>query len=209
MNNKCNRCNWEIAQLNLSDEQKLEVLSLLKQDLKLFAIQYLHQKLQFNLTEAKGIILHSNKDFGVCHRCDYAELAKDNMECPKCKAFNYNLKVQSTFNQEFCEHLEWKLDFDDLGDERLKGFWCDGVDHFPSEIKSLFKSNLAKKRVVKTKAWIGKTGQDIYEMEIFFGEKSIENYLQNKSLLDCIPENNYKNWIEIDPILKSIKVKLK
>lgn len=209
MNKKCNRCNWEIAQLNLDEEQRLEILSLLQQDLKLFAIQYLNQKLKFNLTEAKGIILHSNKNFGKCHRCDFEKLEEENIDCPKCKAFNYNLKIHSSFNQEFCEYLERKLDFDHLGNERVKGFWCDGIDHFPSDIKSLLKSILEKTKVIKTTAWIGKDGQDIYEMEIFFGENSLKNYQQNSSLIDCIPVENYKDWIEINPDSKTIKVKLK
>ena len=209
MNKKCKRCNWEIAKLKLTEEQRLEIRSLLSQDLKMFAIQHLHQNLKISLTEAKGIILHLNKEFGKCIRCDFENLKEENIECPKCKAFNYNLKIQTPFNEEFCTHLEWKLDFNDLDNESLKGFWCDGVNHFPPDAKSLSKSNLEKNRVIKTTAWIGKDGQDIYQMEITFREISIDYYLQDKSLIDCIPEGNYKEWIGIDPESKTIKVKLR
>lgn len=209
MNKKCNRCNWEIAPLNLTEKQRLEIWSLLNQDLKLFAIQELRQSLKINLTDAKGIVLHLNKEFGKCIRCNFEDLKEEKMECPKCKSFNYNLKIYSSFNQEFCSHLAWELDFDELDNERVKGFWCDGVDHIPSDIKSLFKANFEKNKVIRTNAWIGKDGQDIYQMEISFGEISIRNYLQNKSLIDCIPQNNFKDWIEINPNSKTIKAKLK
>jgi len=46
-------------------------------------------------------------------------------------------------------------------------------------------------------------------MKIFFGENSLENYQQNRSIVDCIPINNFQNWIKIDPDLKTIQVKLK
>lgn len=208
MNKKCKRCNWEIAQLNLTEEQRLEIRSLLNQDLKMFAIQQLNQNLRISLTEAKGIILHLHKGFGKCIQCNFDDLKEENTECPKCKAFNYNLKIQTPFNEEFCTHLERKLDFDNLDDDSVKGFWCDGVDHSPSDAKSLSKVNLEKNKVITTTAWIGKDGQDIYHMEISFGEMSIENYLQGKSLINCIPEGNFKDWIEIDLNSKTIRVKL-
>jgi hypothetical protein len=153
---------------------------LLNQDLKLLAIQELRHSLKINLTDAKGIALHLHKEFGKYIRCDFEDLKEENIKCPKCKAFNYNLKIQPVFNQEFCSHLAWKLNFDNLDDESVKGFWCDGVDHIPSDIQSLFKANFEKNKVISTNAWIGKDGQDIYQMEISFGEISIRNYLQKK-----------------------------
>ncbi len=42
-----------------------------------------------------------------------------------------------------------------------------------------------------------------------FGKKSIENYQNDVSLFDCIPEKNYNEWIRIDPSKLTIEIKLK
>lgn len=209
MNKRCKRCKWEISELNLSEEERLEIWGLLHQDLKLFAIQKLNRDLKISLKDSKGIVQHLNKEFGKCIKCNFNRLSEENIECPKCKAFNYNLKIQFPFDEEFCSHLEHKLDFDELEDERVKGFWCDGIDHFPRDMKSLSKANLEINKQVKTKAWIGKDGQGEYEMIINFGNHSIEKYKQNQSLINCIPDNNFKEWIRIEPEKKEIQIFLR
>lgn len=91
MNKKCNRCQWKIVELNWSEEQKLEIWGLVNQELRLFAVKKLRDNFNVNLKEAKGIVVHINKDFGKCIRCNFDQLSEENIECPKCKAFNYNL----------------------------------------------------------------------------------------------------------------------
>ena len=209
MTKKCKRCKWEISEFNLTEIQRLEIYGLINQDLKLFAIQKLKDELKLNLKEAKGIVLHLNKEYGNCIRCNFDKLKEEETECPKCKAFNYNLKIETSFNKEFCEHLEFKLDFDDLKKEEVKGFWCDGVDHIPNDIKSLSKTILAKNKEIKTNAWIGKDGQGEYKMTIKFGNQAIERYEQNQSLVNCIPTNDFQSWINISPEKKEIEIKLK
>ena len=93
MNNICSRCNWEIVALSLSDEQKNEILELLTQGLNLLAIQKVREEMQLSLIQAKGIFQHLNSEYGCCIRCNFKNLTKENMECPKCKAFNYNLRT--------------------------------------------------------------------------------------------------------------------
>ncbi len=208
MTQNCKQCKWEVKELNLDEEQNLEILGLLNQDLKLLAIQKLNQDLKFNLKDSKGIVMHLNKDYGNCIRCDFDKLVEENVECPKCKAFNYNLKFETSFNQEFCEYLERRLNFDELESKELNGFWCDGIDHIPSNMKSLLKVNLVKNREIKTNAWIGKDGQGEYKMTIKFGNKSIENYKKNQSLVTCIPIDDFQNWVFIEPDRKEIEVKL-
>lgn len=161
-----------------------------------------------SLRDAKATVAHINKDFGKCHRCNFDELIEENMDCPKCKAFNYNLKMELSFNQEFCTHLEYRLNFGELEDERVQGFWCDGIDYLPIEMRSLAKSVLRVNQEIKTKAWIGKSGQEIYEMTIRFGKESVENYLQNQSLIDCISKNSCKEWLKIEPEKKKVEIKL-
>ena len=208
MNLICEKCKSEVVGINFSEEQKLEIWALIAQDLKLFAIKKIRDEYKLSLRDAKIIGAHLNKEFGKCHRCDYEGLEGENIVCPKCKSFNYNLKMEHQFNEEFCNQLEWKLDFKELEDERLKGFWCDGVDHIPMKPVNLSQLRIRINKEIKTKAWIGKDGQDIYEMTIKLGEKSLANYELKQSLIDCIPEGNYKKWIKVDPEIKIIEVKL-
>jgi len=209
MKSTCKRCGNEIKELNFDEELKLEIWGMVNQDLKLFAVKKLIDEYKWSHKEAKVFIAHFNKEFGKCHRCNFEDLMEENIECPKCKSFNYNWKIESPFDQEFCSHLEYKLDFDELENEEVRGFWCDGVDNFPNDLKHLSKSNISKRRQLITRAWIGKGGQTIYKMLIKFGDKSVENYEENKSLIDCIPEGNYRDWIFIDPEKKEIEITLK
>ena len=165
--------------------------------------------MKLSLKDAKGIVAHLNKEYGNCIRCNFDKLTKENIECPKCKAFNYNLKIETSFNKEFCEHLEFKLDFDNLNRDEVKGFWCDGINHIPDDIKSLSKANLAKNKEIKTNAWIGKDGQGEYKMTIKFGNQSIEMYKQNQNLVNCIPTADFQNWINIAPEKSEIEITLK
>lgn len=179
------------------------------QGLELLAVKILIDEYKLSHKQAKVIVAHMNKEFGTCHHCNFENLTDESIECPKCKSFNYNFKLDTPFNQEFCTHLEYKLDFDHLGNDELRGFWCDGIDHIPRDITSLSKKNIEKKKRVNTKAWIGKDGQAEYEMEIIFGDESIAKYQKNAPLADCIPENNSKDWISIEPQKKWIQIRLK
>ena len=91
---KCKRCNWEIIELKFTEEQLLEIRALLIQGLKLNAIQKINQYFKIGLADAKGFVLHLNKEYGKCIRCDFNDLKEEYPECPKCNAFNYNLKTQ-------------------------------------------------------------------------------------------------------------------
>jgi hypothetical protein len=208
MTANCKKCGWEIVDLNFSEEQRLEICGLIEQDLKLFAVNKLISDFGIGHARAKGIVLHLNK-FGKCHNCNFVDLKGEYAECPKCKSFNYNLKIETSFNHDFCSHLEHKLDFNQLDNSKVKGFWCDGVDHFTSDLKSLAKSHIQNNKMIKTKAWIGLDGQEEYEMTIRFGEKSIANYKNDLSLIDCIPDNSCGDWIKIEPDRKEIEIKLK
>jgi hypothetical protein len=205
---KCIRCGYDVLVPDFSEEQMLEILGLVSQDLKLFAIKKIKDDFGISYSDAKGIVDHLNKEYGKCNRCNYDNLQGECVECPKCKAFNFNFKISSSFDQEFCTNLEWKFDFDKMEDERVKGFWCDGIDHFPEDFMSLAKSNIKKERRIKTKAWIGKDGQDVYDLTIHLGDKSIANYISGQSLIECIPADNFNKWIAIDAENLSMEVQL-
>ncbi len=208
MNRTCLKCGNEIIDLKLSDEQSVELWGLQSQNLKLFIIQKL-KEFGYSHNESKIIMDHLNPEIGKCFRCNYEGLEGDHVDCPKCKSFNYNIDFEPSFNQEFCTNLEYSLNFDNIQRDDIKGYWCDGIDHLPANIKSLAKSSIEKDRIIITKAWIGKDGQDIYEMRIKCGNKFVEAYTTNHSLLDSIPNDNEENWIDIDPVKKQIEIRLK
>ncbi len=204
----CKKCNNDIKKLNFQEEFHLEIWAMLRQGLKLFAIQRLVDEYKLSHKEAKTVIAHYN-DYGKCHRCNYNHLDKEYINCPQCNAFNYNLKPKTSFNTEFCTYLSFKLNFDDLGIDEIKAYWCDGIDSIPRNIIDLSKSNILKNKSIITKAWIGKSGQDEYEMEILLGDESIILYEQNESLIPCIPTSDFKDWINIDTSRKHIQIQLK
>lgn len=70
-------------------------------------------------------------------------------------------------------------------------------------------TNLKKKPFIKTKAWIGKDGQDIYEMTIHFESQALSNYTNRQDLKECIPDTVSEEWIKIDPKRKQVEIKLK
>ncbi len=201
----CEMCDWEVIKLDLSAELKIELWSLMYQDLRLFAARKLEDQFGVSHDDAEIIVMHLNQS-GQCNQCNFDGLKHAYINCPQCKSFNYNIDWEPPFNMEFCTHLEYKLDFDALEDDRLKGFWCDGVSFLPEDITSLFPDKLEHNRLIQTKAWIGHDGQGIYKMFIHFGELSIRNYLENKELISCIPEALCKEWINIDPEKQVIEV---
>lgn len=92
----CKRCGNEVKKLNFQEEFKLEIWRMVNQDLKLVAIRKLVDEFKLSHKEAKTIVIHINKEFGKCHRCNFNNLPEENMECPKCRSFNYNLKLVTT-----------------------------------------------------------------------------------------------------------------
>jgi len=207
MNEICSRCNNQITKLNLSDEDKIETWGLLQTGFKLFAIDKIKTKLGLSLTQSKLISNHLNSEFGECINCQSEIPKEENIECKTCKAFNYNLTFNTPFNKEFCSHLEYSLDFDNLENEDVKGFWCDGIYNIPIDPKELLIKNLEKSKSITTRAHIGKGGQDHYILKIIFGMKSFHNYKSGLSLINCIPkEIDYKDWIKIDPKSKKVEV---
>lgn len=122
-----------------------------------------------------------------------------------------NINQYIPFDEEFCTHLEYKLGetFQNSNIELIKAFWCDGISWHTSPSWQLSKKHVNDKRKIITKAWIGKDGQDEYEMIIQFGKYSLRRCAKGTKFLDCIPETDSMDWIEIDPKKKQITIFLK
>lgn len=119
--------------------------------------------------------------------------------------------TDSSFSLEFCEKLEFHLTrtFKNAEDKELKAFWCDGIDPTGVDDLQTTRKSVNDTRKLVTKAWLGKDGQDVYEMTLLLGPKGLSNYAKGKSLLDCLPSDDTFDWINLDTVSRTIELKLK
>ncbi len=113
--------------------------------------------------------------------------------------------------KDFCLHLEYQLctTFRNSHQKGIEGFWCDGVAWLTSNDLQLTKKHVNDTQKIETLAYIGKDGQEIYQMTIRFGKYSLRRYAQGKSLIDCIPREETMDWIDIDINKKTIELRLR
>jgi len=112
-------------------------------------------------------------------------------------------------DNEFCETFEYKLCdvFENLDDENLKGFWCDGV--LLTEPEKYYSLKFVNdNRKVKMEVFVGKDGQTNYSLTLHFGKKALSRYASNLSIIECIPQTDFVNWFKIDTSTKQIEVQL-
>ena len=119
--------------------------------------------------------------------------------------------MKTPFNEEFCTQLEYRIcaELEKSTDLKLKGFWCDGVSWNPIPNNQLSKKSINDTRQIVTKAWIGKDGQDEYEMIIQLGRNALRRYASGTEIIDCIPGSDTLDWIDIDPDNLIIELRLK
>lgn len=204
----CKKCGTRTLEFEFSDEQRLWLSYYLEQEFYSWALKILKDEFGYSHADAKCILIHYNFPYGTCIKCKRDGLEGERVECPHCQAFNYNYKAETPFDIHFCSKLEYSLAFSELDNEDVKGYWCDGVDHHPQDLKSLARSNILRDKTISTKAWIGTDGQENYDMHIFFGELSLEKCSNGEGFESCIPEGNCQDWIKIDPSGKWIEVEL-
>ncbi len=111
-----------------------------------------------------------------------------------------------SFNKDFCAHLEYHLGvtFEKSSRDEFRGFWCDGIMH-----RRIAKKLINDTRLIETTAWLGKEGQDEYTMIIKLGEKALSRFAKGTSMIDCIPDSDGMDWIEIDIDKFKIQISLK
>jgi len=182
------------------------------QDLKLFALDRLTKTKRLSIDKAKELIRHINPKYGFCIACGQESLKKENTNCNNCGKFNLNWKINQSFNARFSLHLEFHLcgcfACCEGAHEEIKGFWCDGVSPFPYDISELSRANLKRDKKITTKSWMGTSGQVVYQMTILFGEKSLQYYLNGKSMISCLPDYSTMDWININTSTKEISINL-
>ena len=112
-------------------------------------------------------------------------------------------------SQDFCNFLEYHLTkaFACSPDNKIKGFWCDGV-LLPWNENDYSKKTINDTREVLFKAFIGKSGQDEYSLLMKFGNKSLSRYARDLDIRDCLPKADESGWYEIDPEKNKIIIQL-
>lgn len=112
-------------------------------------------------------------------------------------------------DQDFCDILEYRISdaLENISDEDVKGFWCDGV--LLSELDNYYSQKFINdNRQVKMKAHVGKDGQTVYSLTLKFGNKSLSRYARSLDIVECIPQTDFENWFKIDTSKKEIEIQL-
>ena len=113
--------------------------------------------------------------------------------------------TEESFNQEFCEFLEFHLSntFRNSNKKEIKNLWCDGIIWNHNS-----KKMVVEKREIETIIYIGKDGQGEYQLKIKLGKDSLRRYAKGASLKESVPSSDKLDWIEIDITNKRIKLLL-
>ena len=69
------------------------------------------------------------------------------------------------------------------------------------------KSANDNRQVVMT-AYIGVTGQDIYELTLKFGKKALSRYARDLDISECLPDPERHDWWDVDIKVRAIWVQL-
>jgi hypothetical protein len=103
LNNKkmeriCLRCNsnksYEVPLFSTSEKEEL----LLKaRDSSIKTVKTLINEFKVSHATAKFIRLHINVKYGKYNQCNFSELNKEYVNCPKCNALNFNWKVDMSY----------------------------------------------------------------------------------------------------------------
>lgn len=112
-------------------------------------------------------------------------------------------------NRAFCESLEIHIThaFPHFLDESFKHYWCDGV-LLPTFEFEYAQKLINDKRQISLIAFLGKTGQDEYELILLFGNKSLSRNARGLDIQDCIPDpENVENY-SIDMIKRKLTIQL-
>lgn len=112
-------------------------------------------------------------------------------------------------DQNFCSTLEYRISkaLENIKDEKVKGFWCDGV--LLSEPDKYYSQKFVNdNRQVKMQAFVGKDGQTAYDLILNFGNKALSRYARDLDIIECIPQADSGSWLRVDTVRKEIEVQL-
>jgi hypothetical protein len=112
-------------------------------------------------------------------------------------------------NKGFYEHLAFTITklLEQSNDPAVKGFWCDGIVETMHEV-SYSKKFINDNRKIILKVFIGKTGQDEYELVLHFGPQALSKHARDLDLADCIPHVYDENLFFIDTNIRKLEILL-
>ena len=207
----CLKCNAEIIVPILEEEHKYEIWGSVVQHMPMWAIKFVRDYSVLNAIEAKVLVKHINKTYGMCFNCNYEALKEENTTCPKCNAFNLNWDLITSFSEGFWMALEIKLNsvFQDFEHEDIARFWCDGIVPFLYDYKLMSKANIKYRKHILIEIKTGVSGQERFKTKLNFGKQTVLKLLNNESIIKCIPNGKGTEWLEIDLKAKLIEIYLK
>lgn len=112
-------------------------------------------------------------------------------------------------DQDFCNFLEYELSkvFSKSADQKIKGFWCDGI-LLPDSDNEISKKYINDRREIVMTAFIGFDGQDRYTLTLKLGNKSLSRYTRGLDIKECIPAVTENDWYDIDIPNKTLSIRL-
>jgi len=112
-------------------------------------------------------------------------------------------------DQNFCEFLEYEIcdAFAVSDNEQVKVFWCDGV------LLPTFENHYSQKfvndnRKITMTAFVGKKGEDEYELTLNLGCRALRKYAGGLDISDCIPDFKKPHSFDIDIAKKKLIIRL-
>lgn len=92
---QCKKClpkeGIDVPEFNQLDKKRLSELKL---ESPMKAIKLLIDDFKLSHRDAKYIVLHMNKLYGKCNRCNFDKLDREYLNCPKCGALNFNWNLK-------------------------------------------------------------------------------------------------------------------
>lgn len=112
-------------------------------------------------------------------------------------------------DKDFCEFLEYEIcrAFERSDNDQIKGFWCDGVLLNQSD-EAYSQKFVNDNRQITLKAFIGKEGQNEYELTLKCGNKALSRFARNLDIKECVPNRDKQNWFDIDTKRNKIEIQL-
>jgi hypothetical protein len=80
----------EIPEFSQSEKNKLSELTIKSH---IHSTKFIIDNFILSHRDAKYIVTHINKTYGQCNHCNFDQLNKEYITCPKCGALNFNWKT--------------------------------------------------------------------------------------------------------------------
>lgn len=80
----------EIPEFTQLDKNRLLVM---KRESPIKTVKYLMDNFKLTHLDSKYITTHINESYRKCNRCDFNELGKEYLNCPKCGVLNFNWEI--------------------------------------------------------------------------------------------------------------------